>query len=219
MVRNKELKMKQPVKLITVEGKKEKQLLKALLSEDNINYYAVRGEFRGIEEEDHPEDIYVEEKRLEDAGIIIENFQCDLNSIREFAEAKAHMIKPILLITLEEGMGIDRYELSDLLEAHHIQSGCETERYYEAGAGTVISGRMSGRMVFKQHIFVDEMYQEQAKIVLEEFFAKQIVEKKQQEIREETEEEDAPEEEYEQTEYTDCEFLPDRFFKWLKSKL
>lgn len=214
-------KMKHPIKLITLEDTKEKELLKALLSEQNIIYYALQGESTdGLEEHD-TEDIYVEENRLEYALPIVDSFQRDLVSIREFAEAKARMIKPVLLFTLEVGEGVNGWDLVCFLEERNIQSCCETERYYEAGARTASYGSMCGGMVIKEHIFVDERYLEEAMGAAEEFFEEKRLQKERDKMSENTDEGDEEEEtdEEERTEYTDCEFIPDRFLKWLHGVL
>lgn len=231
-------KMKHPVKLITLEDRKEKELLKALLSEQNITFYAVEKEDSTSREETTTEDIYVEENKLQHALLTVDSFQGDLKNIREFLEVKARMITPTRFITLEVGEGADACDLVCFLEERSILSCFETERYYEASVKTAAIGSISGRMVIKEHVYVDAMYREEAIKAATEFLEGKKLQKEQEKMGGKIDERDGAEEveeeyegeqevayggEYEEsegepdiTEYTDCEYLPDRFFKWVR---
>lgn len=197
-------KMKHLVKLITLEDTKEKELLKSLLLEANIIFYAVEREVSGGRAEQTTEDIYVNENRLEDALITVDRFQCDLNHIREF------------------------------LEERKIQSCIEADRYYEAGLKTASNGSMCGSWVFKEHVYVDEIHLDEAIKAAEVFFEEEKLQKERGKMSEGTDgeyEEDGEDGGYgedgeygkdelgkgsEITEYADCEYLPDRFFNWVR---
>lgn len=156
-------KMKKPVKLITLKEEKEKQLLMMMLSEENIKYHAIEREFQ-------TEDVYVESKRLESARAIAERLPYELAVIKELVETKARMIKPVLLITVKEGDGMDAMELMEFLGEHHIESFCEREKYYEASRLSGTIGIMGGDYAIYEHIFVDERNWEEAKAAAEKFF-------------------------------------------------
>lgn len=205
------MKMKNPVKLITLEDTKEKELLKALLSEANITCYTVEREAPGGRTEHPTEDIYVKENRLEDALLIVDGFQCDLNQIRRFLEVKAHMIKPVLLITLEAGEGVDAWDLVFCLEKRKIQSCFETERYYEASLITVTNSSMCGGWVYKAHVYVDKVHLDEAIKATEEFFEEEKLQKEREKMTERVDGEDGDDELGE-----DYEYLPDKFFNWLR---
>lgn len=155
-------KMKKPVKLITLEGEKERQLLMLMLSEENIRCHAVKGDLQS-------EDIYVEKKRLEAARSVAERLPYEIAEVKALTEAKARMIKPVLLITVKAGDGTDAVDLMEFLEERHIDSYCEREKYYEASRYSGTIGTMSGEYVIYEHIFVDERNFEEARAATEKF--------------------------------------------------
>lgn len=168
-------KLKHPIWLAAVENFEQKERLDALLSDCYTTSYGVWDDHLwGSEEEAHPINIYVEQKRVELARAALEEFQSDLEASKECARARSLMIKPALVIILDREQGIDAAELVSCLEEHHISSYCETEKIYEASKYTAILGRISGHTVIKDRIFVEEVHFNEAKEAIDEFL-KQLV--------------------------------------------
>lgn len=168
-------KLKHPIWLAAVENFEEKERLDALLSDCYTTSYGVWDDHLWeSEEEAHPINIYVEQKRLELAQTALEEFQSDLEASKECARARSLMVKPVLAITLDRERGIDAGELVCFLEEHHINSYCETEKIYEASKYTAILGRISGHTVIKDRIFVEEVHLNEAKEAIDKFLKQPI---------------------------------------------
>lgn len=193
-------KLKNPVALITLEDRKERALLKDLLTFYNIVFCSVEtdeiGAAYGLET------LYVEKNRLDIANPVINEFQADLSLIRENADQKAKMIKPVLLITVNDSMGIDAWDLLCFLEEHSITGYFERERTFGMGSRVALNGIMDGRIFIEEFVYVDEMYWDEAKMLLAKF----LVQEPEEHINLEGAEE---KEEWKKTEYDDYESLSD----------
>lgn len=179
-------KLKNPALLITLDDGKEREFLKELLEYNNITFYAVEAGATGTES--GSELFYVEKSRLDIAKPVIEEFQYDMNIIKENAEKKAGMIKPVLLITVSAGTDMDVSSLLYFLDEHHIAGYFEMEKWFQAGSRVAFTGIMDGRDFTKKFVYVEEMYYEEAQMLLSEFLKQKPEEENQ--ILEKTEYDD-----------------------------